>query len=417
MDRRIVVGLWRAEVNRVQNQLPVARKILLQSQKDALSLPADAGVLADIERRLARVEIDRREPEAARKHLMNAIASLADLHDRDAAIARAVIDLDLSKVALALDDRDEARRLAKQGVLAVQALGHDHSSDGLDAWLNLAIVELEALEFDTAQERLERLAQTLRALDRDNSLSLADVHYWLGELALRKGCYAEALTQTVRAETGYRAHLGENHRSIAHAVMRRGIILDRLGRLREALAASDLALAIDARAQDGAVESRVMYRIERIRILGQLGRTEEGVRAARSVVEDVRSDDFGPHVRALGQIVLGQALLRHGDHLGAVALLERGIDELAEIAGGDHVDMPPGLQMLASIYQRLGETGVAWRHAERAHRILQERRAPRDRLLPVIEMMRQLEGDGAAQHRLASARTPVIPTLTPCVQR
>ena len=221
----------------------------------------------------------------------------------------------------------------------------------------------------------------------------ATVRYHLGEIAYMRGCYDMALDDTRAALSLFSEVLPQTHPQIIRTKHRLALIAERRGQIADSRASFDFA--IESLRAAGRADSldHALILAESARPLGVLGEHTEALARAKNALEIVGSlPEADERSKAIVLAGLAAAQARAGQRDEARASLALSLRLMAEIAGGDQEDMPPGLLLLAELALDDGDMAVARRHAERAHRILVARRAAPDRVDEVVRILKASGG-------------------------
>lgn len=270
----------------------------------------------------------------------------------------------------------EGRVLAERSLALRRLLFGESSAETAQSLTTLGWIQLDQGEPAQARVLLEQAVASLERLEGPDSLAAADAREPLVEAIFAGDSAVAALTVAERRLAAYRRILGERHEKTALALNDRGVLLEQLGRVREAEAAYRESLAVlDSRLPAGDPrrayphlnlgsllvslgltneaerELRKAYELRR-RALGprhpetaatlgylakallDLGRLEAAEAAARQAVETLADKDRFNAANA--KVVLGGILFYGSRYAEAVSWLEQGISELEMLVGSDH---------------------------------------------------------------------------------
>jgi Tfp pilus assembly protein PilF len=138
-------------------------------------------------------------------------------------------------------EHELALRWSRHASAATARLGEDPLRE-LNVELSVGSMFFRQREFDAARTHYERAYALSEAHGR--ALATTRALNNLGNVAVRRGEYKDALALYERALTGFNEHIGPHHPSTARALNNIAIVLQRLHRYKEAGVELERALAI-----------------------------------------------------------------------------------------------------------------------------------------------------------------------------
>jgi tetratricopeptide (TPR) repeat protein len=369
---------------------PLWRQAAL-SRLNPLRLAALHSQIADALDRLSGREL------VAAGHRIGAFRS-APVADYAEAAARA--GLAAGRVARSLVADDAALELLAAALAAFEAIPANRRRKlrraAFGGWMDIGHIRSDRLELDPAAEAFE---QALGLADGDNDFAagysaLGGVFYKRGDFEQAEAVYARGLRLVGGGSVWAQARLGAD---IAWARHRRGdvdaalsglavaaaqfastkdkvstarcfdllaVLLEAAGRLDEAFAASDKALAIADRCGD--IRLVPALAIHRSGLLFTAGSVAQAEREARRALQAARRVG-DRYLEAVAQWNLADCLDAAGDLQGALA--SRQVEQAVLVELGNNVHLSRCLAHQASLLYRLGRRRDAVDHAAQARRI------------------------------------------------
>ena len=241
---------------------------------------------------LGWIRLDQGEPLLARVLLERAVADLELIEGSDS-LAAADAREPLVEAMFAAGSLAPALPVAEQRLAIYRRiLGDAHEKTGL-TWNDLGVLLGALGQPDEAEADFRKSLAVLSARLPGDDPRLAYPHHNLGDLLLSRGKTAAAERELRTAYELRRRSLGERH--------------------------PETALSLASLAQT-LLES------------GRLGPAEAATRKVIDILAD--QDRFGA---ASARLVLAQILLRQSRYTESLALFDRGLSELAELVGDDHI--------------------------------------------------------------------------------
>jgi tetratricopeptide (TPR) repeat protein len=330
----------------------------------------------------------------------------------------------------------EGRVLAERSLALRRRLFGESSAEAAQSLVTLGWIRLDQGEAVAARALLERAVADLERIQGTDSLAAADAREPLLEALFFVDSEAAALPVAEHRLAAYRRLLGDAHEKTGLSWNDRGVLLEALGRTKEAeadfrrslvvlgsrLPADDPRLAYPhhnlgsllldrGRTAEAERELRTAYELRR-RVLGDrhpetamtlgfLARAlvdwkqyEPAEAAARQVVEVLADkDQFGV---ASARLLLAQILLYQERHAESLAPFEQGIAELEALVGGDHSLVLSARGFRAQALLALGRRTEGMAELQRAIAGLEKLGAigdnQRGELLSVLGEQRRREG-------------------------
>ena len=281
---------------------------------------------ARLETRVGEILLQRRDFEAAERHIDRAMQLHAELYGEASTVYATALNARATLHFLGARWPEALKEYQRVAAIYEQAYGPNHPLLG-NVLNNIGAVQLSQFDYAAAESTYTRALEIMRAAHGPNHPALAMVYSNLGMIALAQAQFPRAIEELRRALAVSEASLPANHPDIGDALLELGNGYLTAGQHAEAEQTYARALAVYLQSF-GAGHERAALALARLG-MAQLrdGRPGEALLSFQRALTEFRGDPGDP-VLGFPRAGLGQLRLAEGDHAAAATELEAALERL-----------------------------------------------------------------------------------------
>ncbi|MBK7828686.1 tetratricopeptide repeat protein [Nannocystis sp.] len=289
-------------------------------------LPDRRGHEARLETRVGEILLQRRDFDAAERHIDRAMELNAELYGEASTVYAAAVNIRATLHFLGAKWPEALKEYQRVAAIYEQAYGPSHPLLG-NVLNNIGAVQLSQFDYSGAEATYTRALEILRGAHGPNHPALATVYANLGMIALAQAQFPRAIEELRRALAVYEGSLPANHPDIGDALLELGNGYLSAGQHAEAEQTYARALAVYLQSFGVGHEraTLVLARLGMAQLRG--GRRDDAALSFQRALTEFRGDASDP-VLGFPHAGLGQLRLDEGNYAAAATELETALERL-----------------------------------------------------------------------------------------